>query len=90
MSLGKNMRRWTQEERLRQSQLIQKWKPWKLGGVKTPEGRAISKMNGYKHGMRSAAIREVEKMLTKFKKQIAYELSLTFNKKRYKYGAKTK
>lgn len=76
------MRRWTQEERLRQSQLIQKWKPWKLGGVKSPEGKAISKINSYKHGLRSAEMRGVEKLLAKFKRQIRHELSLTINKKR--------
>ena len=43
-------RLWTQEERDRQSQLIRTWKPWRLAGVKTQEGKAISSKNATKHG----------------------------------------
>lgn len=48
------MRHWTPEERLKQSQLIQSWKPWdKSTGAKTIEGKAISSRNAYKGGSRS-------------------------------------
>ena len=47
------MRHWTTEERLKQSQLIQNWKPWdKSTGAKTIEGKAISSRNAYKGGSR--------------------------------------
>jgi hypothetical protein len=39
------MRHWTLEERKRQAELIHNWKPWRLGGVKTPEGKRISSQN---------------------------------------------
>jgi hypothetical protein len=47
-------RNWTEEQRQRQSQLIQKWKPWKSStGAKTTEGKARSSQNALKHGFRS-------------------------------------
>ena len=57
------MRQWTQEERLRQSQLIRNWQPWEQStGARTKEGKSISKMNAYKHGGRSA-MNGIEEML---------------------------
>ena len=45
------MRQWTKEERLKQSQLIKQWKPWKQStGARTVNGKEVSKMNAYKHG----------------------------------------
>ena len=45
------MRKWTAEERARQSELIQKWKPWERStGAKTPEGKAASSQNALIHG----------------------------------------
>ena len=67
---------WTPERRARQSTLIHTWKPWKLAGVKTPEGKAISKMNAYKHGARCEDVRNMAKELTKFKKEINQLLNL--------------
>ncbi len=46
------MRQWTAEERLRQSQLIKNWQPWKQStGAITPQGKARSSQNAYKHGI---------------------------------------
>ena len=48
---------WTQERRLKQSEVIRNWKPWeKSTGAKTAEGKEKSKMNAYKHGARSFKI----------------------------------
>ena len=45
------MRRWTPEERAKQSELIQRWRPWdKSTGAKTIEGKAVSSRNAYKGG----------------------------------------
>lgn len=58
------MRQWTQEERLRQSQLIRNWRPWEQStGAKTEAGKAASKMNAYKHGGRSAWILEIQNII---------------------------
>jgi len=45
------MRNWTPEQRQRQRELIQRWKPWeKSTGAKTPEGKKRSARNSYKTG----------------------------------------
>ncbi len=50
------MRHWTTAERAKQSALIQTWQPWNSStGAKTPEGKAASSRNAYKHGNRSLA-----------------------------------
>ena len=55
---------WTPERQKKQSELIQKWKPWKKStGPRTAQGRKTSSMNALKHGMRSAENREVEKLI---------------------------
>ena len=42
---------WTSERRARQTELIQKWRPWeKSTGPKTPEGKARVSQNAYKGG----------------------------------------
>ncbi len=65
------MNTWTQERRLRQSQLIRKWKPWeKSTGAKTAEGKAISRMNSYKHGAYSSENRALSKLLFQYEKRL--------------------
>jgi hypothetical protein len=54
---------WTPERRARQAMLIRRWKPWLKAGVKTAEGKAISRMNSLKHGARSAVARSLIKVL---------------------------
>jgi len=61
---------WTPERRLRQSQMIQNWKPWQFAGVKTAEGKDISKMNAHKHGGRSADVRKLSQQLTQCKRAL--------------------
>ena len=65
------MRHWTIEERRRQSKLIKQWKPWRLAGVKTPEGKEKSKMNAYKHGGRCADIRKMQRVFTEWKSKLS-------------------
>ena len=48
---------WAQEHRLKQSEVIRNWKPWeKSTGAKTSQGKEKSKMNAFKHGVRSSAL----------------------------------
>jgi hypothetical protein len=58
------MRNWTPEAKAKQSMIIRQWQPWKKGGVKTPEGKAISCMNSLKHGGRTKEVREAMKEIT--------------------------
>lgn len=54
---------WTQERRAKQSQAIQRWKPWeKSTGPKSPEGKAKVARNGYKGGTRTV-LRGLARML---------------------------
>ena len=64
------MRHWTPEERQRQAQLIKQWLPWKKAGVKTPEGKAVSCMNAYKHGIYSAETAAMRTYLNQCKKRL--------------------
>lgn len=58
---------WTQERRLKQSEVIRKWKPWeKSTGAKTPEGKEKSKMNAYKHGGRTHSLEAIKRLIARF------------------------
>jgi hypothetical protein len=62
------MRNWTPEQRQRQRELIQLWKPWtKSTGAKTPEGKKKSAQNAFKSG-KSLEVREMIKQLNKLLK----------------------
>ena len=66
------MRIWTAEQRQRQRELIQRWKPWtKSTGAKTPEGKRRSAQNAFKTG-KSIEIREMIKQLNKLLKDQKY------------------
>jgi hypothetical protein len=57
------MRNWTLEQRQRQRELIQRWKPWeKSTGARTPEGKRKSSQNACKTG-NSLEVRELIKYL---------------------------
>ncbi len=62
-----NRNGWTAERRARQSQAIQRWKPWQQStGAKTPEGKARSARNAYKGGLTAQLIAlkaEINKIL---------------------------
>jgi len=58
------MNGWTLERRRKQSEAIRKWKPWQRStGPKTVEGKSRVSLNAFKHGMRSAEIRQIEAVL---------------------------
>lgn len=58
------MRKWTLEERQRQSAMIKNWSPWKSStGPVTEGGKAVAKMNAKKHGLRSEEIRTLRKIM---------------------------
>ena len=63
------MRNWTLEQRQRQRELIQRWKPWeKSTGAKTPEGKKRSSQNSFKTG-KSLEVRELIKAINKVLKE---------------------
>lgn len=53
------MRKWTPEERARQSELIRAHKPWeKSTGPRTAAGKATASRNGTTHGLTSQAAKD--------------------------------
>ena len=72
-------RRWTEAQRQRQSQLIQKWQPWRSStGAKTAYGKARSSQNALKHGFRSREAIDLQKEVssnTRHLKQMLKDLS---------------
>jgi hypothetical protein len=62
-------RKWTLEQRLRQSEAIRRWRPWEAStGAKTPYGKAISSKNATKTGD-SAYVRELIKQMNRILKE---------------------
>jgi hypothetical protein len=56
-------RKWTKEQRLRQSEAIRGWKPWESStGAKTEQGKTISSKNAIKTGD-SVYVRELIKQM---------------------------
>ena len=67
------MRRWTVEERKKQSELIRKWKPWECStGPKSKEGKERSRENAYKHGARSEGVLVIQSALGRLLKKIEW------------------
>ena len=62
---------WTPERRAKQAAAIHRWKPWQKAGVKTAAGKAISKMNAYKHGARSTEVKRLSKLLSDISTELA-------------------
>ena len=69
---------WTTERRLKQSQMIQNWKPWEQStGAKTVEGKVASSQNAFKGGVwaelrllrreTNALLKEQKELLEKIK-----------------------
>ena len=60
-------RTWTTEQRQRQREAIQRWKPWNQStGPASPEGKAVASGNAYTGGQRKEmrkAIRELREAL---------------------------
>jgi hypothetical protein len=62
-------RKWTQEQRLRQSEAIRRWKPWESStGAKTEQGKAISSKNAIKTGD-SVYVRELIKQMNRLMRE---------------------
>ena len=62
-------RKWTLEQRLRQSEAIRRWRPWEAStGAKTPHGKAISSKNATKKGD-SVYVRELIKQMNRILKE---------------------
>jgi hypothetical protein len=62
-------RKWTPEQRLRQSEAIRRWKPWERStGAKTDYGKVISSKNATKTGD-SVYVRELIKQMNQILKE---------------------
>ncbi len=58
-------RKWTVEQKLRQSEAIQRWKPWESStGAKTVEGKAVVSRNAIKYG-ESSELRRLSKVVNR-------------------------
>ena len=72
-------RTWTQEQRQRQREAIQRWKPWSQStGPQSAEGQAAAARNAYRGGQRDAmrrAIKELRQALRAQRDSLEEELS---------------
>ncbi len=60
---------WTPERRAQQAKAIRRWQPWQQStGPRTVEGKARSKLNGYRGG-HWRELRELSKALNALAKQ---------------------
>lgn len=56
-------RTWTTEQRQRQREAIQRWKPWNQStGPASPEGKVVAARNAYKGGQRAALRKLVQEL----------------------------
>lgn len=56
---------WTVARRKKQAALIREVQPWQSGGVKTLEGKQITRYNALKHGARGAEMMQYKKLLSR-------------------------
>jgi hypothetical protein len=62
-------RKWTPEQRLKQSEAIRRWKAWEQStGAKTPQGKLISSKNATKNGD-SVYVRQLIKQMNEILKE---------------------
>lgn len=62
-------RSWTQEQRQRQREAIQNWRPWEQStGPRSPEGKELVSRNGWKGGTRQL-LRELANVLREQQKR---------------------
>lgn len=55
---------WSEERRRKQAENMRKTQPWKkTRGPKTPQGKAVSSQNAWKHGLRSETVILLRKIL---------------------------
>lgn len=67
-------RKWTPEQRARQSKLIHNWKPWtKSTGARTPEAKKISGQNALNYSMR-----EVQRELARINRALLPQMRSFF------------
>lgn len=63
-------RTWTQEQRQRQREAIQRWKPWNQStGPVSQEGKAVAARSAYKGGQRTALRKLVQELHLALKAQ---------------------
>jgi hypothetical protein len=64
-------KRWTEESRKRQSELIMNWKAWtSTTGPKTPKGKKRASKNSTKTGEHCAELRLLRRMLAEHNQQL--------------------
>ncbi len=56
-------RTWTTEQRQRQREAIQRWKPWNQStGPVSPEGKVVAARNAYKGGQRAEMRKTIKEL----------------------------
>lgn len=66
-------RTWTTEQRQRQREAIQRWKPWNQStGPTSPEGKAVVARNAYKGGQR----KEMRRIVTELRQALRVQREL--------------